>query len=83
MPKLVLILTLMSLFPATAFAAEPNPEYVPVGEEAYTLDLELDGYINGKMDNDRLMTFRGCKLERDAAYMYALMWAAADADGVT
>lgn len=84
MPKLALILSLISIFPA-ASATETAPiiDYVAAGEKAYATDLELDGYINGKMDKDRLMTFRGCTLERDAAYMYALMWSAADSDGVT
>lgn len=59
-----------------------QPEYLPAGDEAYTLDLEVDGYINGKMDPDRLMTIRGCTLERDAAYLYALMLEAADEDGI-
>jgi hypothetical protein len=58
------------------------PEYVPAGSEAYTLDLELDGYVNGRMDPDRLMTVRGCTLERDAAYLYSLMLEAAEEDGV-
>jgi hypothetical protein len=84
MPKLVLILAFVSVFPAIARADHlADPEYQPAGDSAYTLDLELDGYINGKMHKDRLMTFRGCTLERDAAYMYALMWEAAKQDGIT
>jgi len=59
-----------------------SSEYVPAGEEAYHLDLEVNGYVNGAMDNDRLMTYRGCTLERDAAYMYALLLEAAEADGI-
>ncbi len=59
-----------------------EPEYVPAGTEAYTLDLELDGYVNGKMDPSRLMTVSGCSLERDAAYLFALMVDAAKEDGV-
>lgn len=66
----------------TAVAGLPTPEYVPAGDEAYTLDLEVDGYANGRMSSDRLMTFDGCTLERDAAYMYALLMEAADRDGV-
>ena len=58
------------------------PEYAPAGTEAYTLDLELDGYVNGRMDPDRLMTVRGCLLERDAAYTYSLMLDAAEDDGI-
>ena len=58
------------------------PEYAPAGNEAYTLDLELDGYVNGKMDPARLMTVEGCTLERDAAYLYSLMIAAAADDGI-
>jgi hypothetical protein len=59
-----------------------EPEYAPAGNEAYTLDLELDGYVNGRMDSDRLMTVAGCSLERDAAYLYSLMVDAAKEDGV-
>lgn len=60
-----------------------EPEYAPAGAEAYSLDLELDGYVNGKMDPDRLMTVAGCTLERDAAYLYSLMVHAAEEDGVS
>jgi len=66
----------------TALAPLSTPEYVPAGKEAYTLDLEVDGYRNGRMPSDRLMTFNGCTLERDAAYMYALLMEAAERDGV-
>jgi hypothetical protein len=66
----------------TALAPLTTPDYVPAGEEAYTLDLEVDGYRNGRMPSDRLMTFDGCTLERDAAYMYALLMEAAERDGV-
>lgn len=59
-----------------------EPEYAPAGSEAYSLDLELDGYINGKMDPDRMMTVAGCTLERDAAYLFSLMMDAAREDGV-
>lgn len=59
-----------------------TPEYAPAGKEAYTLDLELDGFVNGKMDADRMMTVSGCTLERDAAYLYSLMLEAAREDGV-
>jgi LAS superfamily LD-carboxypeptidase LdcB len=58
------------------------PEYAPAGSEAYTIDLEVDGYRNGKMDPDRMMTMRGCTLERDAAYLFSLMLEAADEDGI-
>lgn len=58
------------------------PEYAPAGDEAYTLDLELDGFRNGYMDSDRLMTVNGCTLERDAAYTFALMYEAAETDGM-
>jgi hypothetical protein len=58
------------------------PEYVPAGNEAYTLDLELDGYVNGRMDPARLMTVENCTLERDAAYLYSLMVSAAREDGI-
>jgi LAS superfamily LD-carboxypeptidase LdcB len=58
------------------------PEYVAAGNEAYTLDLELDGYRNGRMDPARLMTVESCTLERDAAYLYSLMVSAARQDGI-
>jgi hypothetical protein len=58
------------------------PEYEPAGDSAYTLDLELDGYVNGRMDSGRLMKIGACTLERDAAYTYSLMVEAADEDGV-
>ena len=84
MPKLAVILAVISIFSTAADnEAEPDPEYFAASDKAYSLDLEVDGYINGKMDPDRLMTYRGCTLERDAAYMYALMWAAAEKDGIT
>lgn len=67
---------------STAVAPLPTSEYVPASDEAYTLDLEVDGYVNGKMPTDRLMTLEGCTLERDAAYMYALLMEAAEEDGV-
>jgi LAS superfamily LD-carboxypeptidase LdcB len=67
---------------AAGLAPGEEPEYAPAGTEAYTLDLKVDGYVNGKMDNDRLMTLGGCTLERDAAYLFALMIAAAESDGI-
>ncbi|MET0566612.1 MAG: M15 family metallopeptidase [Acidimicrobiia bacterium] len=78
MPILALIFTI-----STALAPLPTPEYVPANDEAYTLDLEVDGYHNGSMPDDRMMSFDGCTLERDAAYMYALLMEAAEEDGVT
>ena len=57
-------------------------EYAPAGEEAYSLDLELDGYVNGRMDPDRLMTVQWCTLERDAAYTFSLLMEAAEKEGV-
>ncbi len=77
MPKLLTIAILIA-----GLGPGELPEYVPAGDEAYTLDLELDGYVNGKMDPDRLLTIRGCTLERDAAYTYALMFEAAEEDGI-
>lgn len=77
MPIFALIFAL-----TTAVAALPTPEYVPANDEAYTLDLEVDGYVNGAMASDRLMSLEGCTLERDAAYMYALLMEAAERDGV-
>lgn len=68
---------------AISLVAAPGPaEYIPASDEALTVDLQLDGYTNGYMDLDRMMTFRGCTLERDAAYTYALLMEAAEADGV-
>jgi hypothetical protein len=78
MPIVAFIFTI-----STALAPLPAPEYVPANDEAYTLDLEVDGYVNGAMDSDRLMTFAGCTLERDAAYMYALLMEAAEEDGIS
>lgn len=57
-------------------------DYVPAGFAAYTEDLEAEGYVNGSMDYDRLMTSYGCQLERDAAYTFALMMEEAEDDGV-
>lgn len=71
---------LLALF--AALAPGEQPEYAPAGVEAYTLDLELDGYRNGQMDPDRMMTVSGCTLERDAAYLYSLLLDAARADGI-
>ncbi len=58
------------------------PEYEPAGSEALTLDLEIDGYENGRMDADRLLKVGSCLLERDAAYTYSLMIEAAEEDGM-
>lgn len=77
MPILALILAI-----ASSLALEPPPEYVPAGDEAMTADLKIDGYVNGSMERSRLMTREGCTLERDAAYMYALLMEAAEKDGV-
>lgn len=78
MPNLLaLVLVIAGLAPGEL------PEYAPAGDEAYTVDLQLDGYRNGYMDSDRLMTVNGCTLERDAAYTYSLMVAAAEEeDGI-
>jgi LAS superfamily LD-carboxypeptidase LdcB len=78
MPKVLalLLVILPALGPGQA------PEYAPAGTSAYTLDLKLDGFRNGRMDSDRLMTVRGCTLERDAAYLYSLMVDAAEEDGI-
>ncbi|MDH3463811.1 MAG: M15 family metallopeptidase [Acidimicrobiia bacterium] len=72
------LLITVSLVGATAQA-----DFVPVANEALTVDLEIDGYVNGFMDPSRMLTFKGCTLERDAAYTYALMVEAAARDGVT
>ena len=78
MPILAVIIFALSaaLTPAAA------PEYVPASDEAYTVDLEVDGYVNGRMPSDRLMTLDGCTLERDATYMYALLMEAAESEDV-
>jgi LAS superfamily LD-carboxypeptidase LdcB len=78
MPKIFALLVVM----LAGLAPGESPEYVAAGDVAYTLDLEVDGYVNGKMDPARLMTVEGCTLERDAAYLYSLMLAAADEDGI-
>lgn len=59
-----------------------QPEYVPLGDKGYSVDLREEGYVNGEMDPDRMLSFRGCLLERDAAYMYSLLYEAAQKDGV-
>lgn len=64
------------------FGASAQAEFVPIANEALTVDLEMDGYVNGYMDSDRMLSFQGCTLERDAAYTYALMVEAAERDGV-
>ena len=77
MPKFLAIVVLIA-----GISPGELPEYLPAGDQAYTLDLELDGYVNGRMDPDRLLTIRGCTLERDAAYTYSLMFEAAEQDGI-
>jgi len=78
MPKVFTIFVVL----IAALGPGGEPEYIPAGAEAYTLDLELDGYLNGRMDSERLMTVDGCTLERDAAYLHSLMVDAAREDGV-
>ena len=78
MPKLLALLILVA-----GLGPGEIPEYEPAGDEALTLDLELDGYENGYMDPDRLLKVGNCTLERDAAYTYSLMREAADEDGIT
>lgn len=77
MPALLAIVLLF----ASLSEVDPH-EYAPAGDEAYAMDLELDGYRNGYMDPDRLMTVSGCTLERDAAYTFSLMREAAEDDGI-
>jgi len=77
MPTFVALLILVA-----SLAPGELPEYEPAGDSAYTLDLELDGYVNGRMDSGRLMKLGTCTLERDAAYTYSLMVEAAAEDGV-
>lgn len=57
-------------------------DYVPAGFEAYTLDLVEEGLQNGYMPYSRMLSVNGCLLERDAAYMFALMEAAAEKQGI-
>ncbi len=77
MPKLLaLIILIAGLGPGEL------PEYEPAGNEALTLDLEIDGFVNGHMDPDRLLKVGNCLLERDAAYTYSLMIEAAEEDAV-
>ncbi len=78
MPKVFALIVVL----VAGLGPSEEAEYAPAGDEAYTHDLELDGYVNGRMDPDRMMTVRGCKLERDAAYLYSLMLDAAEEDGI-
>jgi len=78
MPKVIALLVVL----IAGLGPGESPEYVPAGTEAYSVDLELDGYRNGRMDLDRMMTVNGCTLERDAAYLYSKMIDAANQDGI-
>jgi hypothetical protein len=78
MPKIFALLVVL----IAGLGPGEEPEYVPAGIEAYSIDLEVDGFVNGRMESDRLLSVSGCVLERDAAYMYALMLEAAEDDGV-
>ena len=78
MPKVFALLVIL----IAGLGPGEEPEYAPAGSAAYTLDLELDGYVNGRMESDRLMTVDGCTLERDAAYLFSLMLDAAKKDGI-
>lgn len=82
MPKLVALLMVVAASTSGVGAAPDRPLYAPAGTEALSADLVLDGYVNGHMEVGRLMTVRGCTLERDAAYLYSLMMEAAARDGV-
>jgi LAS superfamily LD-carboxypeptidase LdcB len=74
---------LTSLAFAVSLTGVSSPvELVPAGDQALTIDLELDNYVNGRMESDRMMEVRGCRLERDAAYTFALLMDAADRAGV-
>ncbi len=84
MGTLSLLMIIASLLLSFSLVGAPaQVDLVPTGNEALTIDLEIDGYVNGRMDPDRMMTFSSCTLERDAAYTYALMASAAEKDGVT
>ena len=65
-----------------ARADEPSVDVGPVSDQAYTLDLEAEGLVNGRLPSIRLIEVHGCLLERDAAYTMSLMLEAASADGV-
>lgn len=78
MPKIFALMVVL----VAGLGSGDAPEYTPAGNEAYTLDLELDGYRNGRMDPARMMTVEDCTLERDAAYLYSLMVSAAREDGI-
>jgi hypothetical protein len=67
---------------ALALTSPLATDYVPAGFEAYTLDLEEEGLQNGYMPYSRMLSVNGCLLERDAAYMFALMEEAAEQDGI-
>lgn len=54
----------------------------PAADEAYSVDLESQGFVNGRMPDTRLLAVGSCVLERDAAYAFALMSEAARVDGV-
>lgn len=75
------VLALLVVFVA-GLGPGQEPEYAPAGTEAFTLDLEVDGYFNGRMDPARMMTVSGCTLERDAAYLFSLLMDAAREDGI-
>ncbi len=72
------LLLTVALSTSSSFAQE----YVPAGFAAYTQDLEAEGLSNGYLPYDRMLSVDGCWLERDAAYMYALMLDAAEEDGI-
>ncbi len=78
MPQVLALLLLMT----ASLGSVPVPEYAIAGREAYTNDLKLEGYVNGHMPSDRMMTVDGCTLERDAAYLYSQMVDAAKEDGI-
>ena len=78
MPRVIALVVAL----VAGFGPAVDPEYAPAGTEALSLDLELDGYVNGHMNPDRLLLVRGCLLERDAAYTFSLMLEAAEKDGV-
>jgi hypothetical protein len=80
MPNLVVALAVVLL---TAVPGWTQSDLQPAAAEATSADLESEGLRNGRMPDHRLIEVEGCRLERDAAYAFALMSDAARVDGIT